>query len=234
MSGTLYGVGVGPGDPELITLKAHRLISQAKVIAYPAADHGVSFARQIVSDFISENCHEIPMIIPMRSERFPAQTVYDRAAERIAVHLDEGQDVVTICEGDPFFYGSFMYLFARLVERFRTQIVPGVSSLNACTAAAMRPLCARNEVLTVIPSTLPASELKSLLAQGGATAILKVGRHLPVLREVIEKAGLAARAVFVAHASLPYQSVLPLAEAPETAPYFSMVLIAGTDPYAAG
>jgi len=113
MSGTLYGIGVGPGDPELITLKAHRILKACSVVAYPAPDDGTSFARSIVSEFLSPSQKEIPIVIPMRVERFPAANVYDEKAKEIAEHLSAGEDVVVLCEGDPFFYGSFMYLFER-------------------------------------------------------------------------------------------------------------------------
>jgi len=229
MSGTLIGVGVGPGDPELLTLKAHRLITGAAVIAYPAPDSGDSFARRIVAGYISENTTEIPIVIPMRAARFPAQEVYDTAAEDIAAELEAGRDVVVLCEGDPFFYGSFMYLYARLEGRFPTRVVPGVSSLGAVTAAAGRPLCAREEVLTTLPATLPAEELEVRLKQTDAAAIMKLGRHFAKARAVIEKLGFTERAVFVSHASLPDQGACPLADAPDTAPYFSMIVIPGKD-----
>lgn len=229
MSGTLYGVGVGPGDPELLTLKAHRLITTAEVIAYPAPDSGESFARRIVAGFLPEGAREIPIIIPMRAARFPAQDIYDQAAAALAEELDAGRDVVVLCEGDPFFYGSFMYLFARLAERFPSQIVPGVSSLGAVTAAARQPLCARADTLTVLPATLDEATLAARLAATDAAAIMKLGRHFPKARAVIDRLGLTERAHLVRHASLPEQAVMPLAEAPDEAPYFSMILIPGKD-----
>ena len=231
MTGMLYGVGVGPGDPELMTLKAHRLIAGAEVVAYPAPDTGVSFARSIAAETISDNTIEVPIVIPMRAERFPAQDVYTAAAETLGHHLDAGTDVVVLCEGDPFFYGSFMYLFARLADRYPTEIVPGVSSLTACAAVAKTPLCARNESLSVLPGPLEDLALKARFAEGGAFAILKVGRHLPRLRDLVDEAGLMDRATYVGRATLADQTVLPLADAPESAPYFSMILIAGADPY---
>lgn len=234
MSGVLYGVGLGPGDPELMTLKAHRLISSAEVVAYPAPAGGASFARSIAAGVIAPGAVEIVLEIPMVEARFPAQEVYDRGAAEIAAHLGAGRDVVVLCEGDPFFYGSFMYLFARLAADHPAEIVPGVGSVMACAAAAGRPLSARNEAVTVIPGPLPDAALRARLASGGAFAIMKVGRHLARLRALIDEAGLTGRAVFVARASLADQFVAPLAEAPERAPYFSMILIAGEDPYAGG
>lgn len=231
MSGTLFGVGLGPGDPELMTLKAHRLISSARVIAYPAPDIGESFARSIAADAIPPDAEEIAIRVPMRPAREPAQAVYHAAAETIGARLAEGSDVVVLCEGDPFFYGSFMYLHARLAPAHPAVVVPGVSSLTACAAAAGRPLCARDEALTVLPGPLPEAALAERLAARGAAAIVKVGRHLPKIRRVLEATCLAERAVYVSHASLGHQRVLPLAEAPEPAPYFSMILIPGTDPH---
>ena len=230
--GTLYGVGVGPGDPELMTLKAHRLIASAKVIAYPAPDSGDSFARSIAASAIREDATEIPMVVPMRVERFPAQDVYAKAAETIAAHLIAGEDVTVLCEGDPFFYGSFMYLFARLADRFPTEIIPGVSSLGACSAALRRPLTARNDVLTVLPGPLPDEEMRAKIDAAEAIAIMKVGRHLPRLRALLDTMGLTDSAGYIERASLTEQTVLPLADAPESAPYFSMILIyKGSDPW---
>ncbi len=232
MTGTLHGVGVGPGDPELMTLRADRLIRAARVVAYPAPDTGESMARAIAAAAIPEGAEEIPMVVPMRAGRFPAQTVYSAAAKRIAGHLDAGTDVVVLCEGDPFFYGSFMYLFARLAEGYPVEVTPGVSSLGACAAALRRPLTAREDVLTVLPGTLPDRALEPRIGAAEAVAIIKVGRHLPRLRALIGRLGLTGRAGYVAHASQPGERAVPLAEAPETAPYFSMILIyRGSDPW---
>lgn len=232
MTGTVHGLGLGPGDPELITLKAHRLLAACPVIAYPAPDTGESFARSIAAPHIPAGVTELPIRIPMRADRFPAQSIYDAAAAEIAGHAGAGRDVAVLCEGDPFFYGSFMYLFARLAERVPVAVVPGVTSLTACAAAAQRPLCARNEPLTVLPGPLEDAALTARLDQGGAFAIMKVGRHLPRIRALLEARGIAGRATYLSHASLEAQRVLPLAEAPEAAPYFSMILIPGEDPYA--
>ena len=236
MSGTLYGIGVGPGDPELMTLKAHRLIAGAGVVAYPAPDSGTSFARSIAAGAIRADAVEIPMIVPMRVARFPAQDVYAGAAETIADHLTAGEDVAVLCEGDPFFYGSFMYLFARLSGRFACEIVPGVSSLAACSAALARPLAARNDVLTVIPGPVGNPALRARIEGAEAVAIMKVGRHLPRIRALLDDMGLTAHAGYVERASLAEQRVMPLGKtpkgAPEPAPYFSMILIyKGNDPW---
>ena len=232
MTGVLYGVGLGPGDPELMTLKAHRLISGARVVAYPALAGAESFARSIAAAAIAPQAREIVMEVPMTTARAPAQAAYDRGAAEIAGALEAGEDVVCLCEGDPFFYGSFMYLFARLSGRFEVEVVPGVTSITACAARAGMPLAARNERLTVLPGPLPEAELRARIEGAESVAILKVGRHLPKIRAVIESLGLAGRAVYIERASLPGEVVCPLAEAPEKAPYFSMILLTkGADPW---
>ena len=232
MSGVLYGIGLGPGDPELMTLKAARLIAAATVVAYPALAGSPSFARSIAAAVIPEGTLEIVIDVPMTTAREPAQVAYDVAATAIATELEAGRDVVCLCEGDPFFYGSFMYLFARLSDRFKVEVVPGVTSITACAARAGMPLAARNERLTVLPGPLSEAELRARIEGAESVAILKVGRHLDKIRTVIDGLGLTARAVYVERASLPDEVVCPLAEAPDTAPYFSMILLTkGADPW---
>ena len=232
MNGSLYGVGLGPGDPELITLKAARLIGSAKVIAYPTLAGADSFARSIAAGLIAPNAREIRMDVPMSTKRDPAQKAYDAGATEISKALDAGEDVVCLCEGDPFFYGSFMYLFARLNGAYDVQIIPGVTSVTACAARAGVPLAARNERLTVLPGPLPEAELSARIDGAESVVIMKVGRHLPKIRAVIDALGLTARATYVERATLPQELVLPLSDAPETTPYFSMILLTkGADPW---
>ena len=232
MTGVLYGVGVGPGAADLMTLRAARLIGAARVVAYPTLAGAASFARAIAAEMIPAGAEEIVMDVPMSVDRAPAQAAYDTGAAQIAAHLDAGRDVVCLCEGDPFFYGSFMYLFARLSGRFRVEVVPGVTSITACAAVAGRPLVARNERLTVLPGPLPEAELRDRIAGAESVVIMKVGRHLGKIRAVIADLGLTGHAVYVERASLPEQVVCPLADAPEAAPYFSMILLTkGADPW---
>ena len=231
-AGVLYGVGLGPGASDLMTLRAARLIEGAKVVAYPTLAGAASFARAIAADLIAADAHEIVMDVPMSVERAPAQAAYDKGAGQIAAALDAGQDVICLCEGDPFFYGSFMYLFARLSADYRVEVVPGVTSVTACAARAGMPLAARNERLTVLPGPLPEDELRMRIEGAESVAIMKVGRHLAKIRAVIKDLGLTRDAVYVERATLPEEVVLPLADAPETAPYFSMILLTkGADPW---
>ena len=226
MSGTLYGLGVGPGDPDLITIKALKVLQSVPVIAFPAPETGDSIARRIVSPHLNGNQKEIPIRMPMVSARFPAQEVYDWAAEEIGGHLEAGSDVAVLCEGDPFFYGSFMYLFARVVSRHTVEVIPGVSSLMACATTLGAPLAARNDVLTVVPATLSAEVLTERLRGVEAAAIIKVGRHFEKVRDVLNALDLCAKARYVEHATMPSQRLLPMESVdPVAVPYFSMILV---------
>ena len=232
VSGVLFGVGLGPGDPELMTLKAARLISGAQVVAYPALVGGDSLARSIAAELISQDATEVVIQVPMTVDRAPAQAAYDQGAAAIAEHLEAGRDVVCLCEGDPFFYGSFMYLFARLAQRFHVEVVPGVSSMNAVAARSGRPLVARNEVVTVLPGPLGEDDLRLRIKAADSVVLMKVGRHLGKLKRVLRGEGLMESAVYVERVGMAGEVCVPLADAPDTAPYFSMILVTkGADPW---
>lgn len=225
--GKVYGVGVGPGDPELITLKGYRVLQRAAVVAFPAPLEGDSLARRIAAPHLREDVQEIAIRMPMTASRFPAQQVYDRAAAEIGAHLRQGADVAVLCEGDPFFYGSFMYLFARLAEAHAVEVIPGVSSLTAAPAVCGLPLASRNDVLAVIPAPLEEPVLAERLGQAEAAVVIKIGRHLPKLRRVLQATGLLAHARYIEHATMATQfdaALIDLSEDHE-APYFSMVLV---------
>jgi precorrin-2/cobalt-factor-2 C20-methyltransferase len=179
-----------------------------------------------VAQYLTAEQLEIPIIVPMDVKRDPAQTVYKLAAETIAHHLDAGSDVAVLCEGDPFFYGSFMYLYQHLAERYRCEIVPGVSSVMAASAAWGRPLAARNDVFTVIPAPLPDDEIKARIAASDAVAIMKLGRHFPRIGALLKEMGLEEKAGYCERVSLGNEKIMPLAEMTEDeAPYFSLILI---------
>ncbi len=230
--GILYGLGLGPGDPELITLKAHNLIKTARVIAYPTLESGASFARSIIADSLPKGVEEITIPIPMSNTRELAQAAYDTGAKQIAERLNTGTDVLVLCEGDPFFYGSFMYLFARLATQFDTRVIAGVTSLSACAAAIPAPLCARNETLTVIPAPMEAADLMATIKAAGSCAIIKLGRHLPKVQRILRDLGLEGYATYIERATLPTEKIMPLAETCDPAPYFSMIIVnKGSDPW---
>src|SRR6266567_6740842 len=224
-TGCLYGLGLGPGDPELVTLKALRLLRGAPVVAYPAPEDGDSFARQIVTEWLDRGQREIAIRFPMRPGPPPA-AIYQAAAAQLAAILDAGDDIAYLCQGDPLFYGSFAGILTRLAARYRVAVVPGVSSLTACAAAASEPLVQRDETLSVIPASLPEDELAARLAQADAAVIIKLGRHFAKLRRVLARLGLLDGALYVERASLPNQRVAALATIdPASVPYFATALV---------
>jgi precorrin-2/cobalt-factor-2 C20-methyltransferase len=224
--GRLYGLGVGPGDPELITLKALRILQSAPVIAYPIADRErQGLARSIVSEYLQPQQIEVPLYFPFKLE-VSAHSYYDKAAETLTQYLQAGQDVVVLCEGDPFFYGTFMYLYHRLAAKFPTQVVPGVSSAIASAAALGVPLAYRNDVYLVIPAILPAEILKEKLAIADAAVIIKLGKHFAKVRTVLTELGLDNRAKYIAYATMSEQKIVEIDRVePNEVPYFSSIVI---------
>ncbi|KQS68656.1 precorrin-2 C(20)-methyltransferase [Modestobacter sp. Leaf380] len=234
MTGRLYGVGLGPGDPELVTVKAARLIGAADVVAFHSARHGRSVARGLAEPHLREGQIEELLVYPVTTEttdhpggyQGAIDEFYETAAARLAAHLDAGRDVVVLAEGDPFFYGSYMHMHKRLAHRYPTEVVPGVTSVSGASAVLGRPLVERDEVLTVLPGTLPADELAEWLATTDSAAVMKLGRTFPAVREAFEAAGVLDRAFYVERATTDRQRVLPLADVdPDTVPYFSLALL---------
>jgi precorrin-2 C20-methyltransferase/precorrin-3B C17-methyltransferase len=234
MSGRLYGVGVGPGDPELITLKAQRILRQVQVIAYPCARHGRSNARAIVCSELIHNQTELPMMYPVTTEEtdhpggyeVALSEFYDEMATQIASHLADGRDVAILCEGDPFFYGSYMYLHDRLAHRFSTEVIPGVASIMGAAAQLGTPLVRRDTEFTILPGTLSEQALTARLACSGAFAIMKLGRNFAKVKRSIHNAGLAEKAFFIERATMAAQRIVPLPEVDsQDVPYFSLILI---------
>jgi len=223
--GRLYGLGLGPGDPELVTLKALRLLRAVPVVAYPAPEEGDSFARRIVAEWLDRGQREIRVPFPMRPGPPPA-AVYETAAAQLAAVMDAGDDIAYLCQGDPLFYGSFAGILTRLAARYRVTVVPGVSSLTACAAAASVPLVQRDETLSVIPAGLPEDEIAARLREADAAAIIKLGRHFAKLRRVLARLGLLDGALYVERASLPGQRIAALATIdPASVPYFATALV---------
>ena len=234
--GHLYGVGLGPGDPELMTLKARRITEACPVIAHFSARRRNGNAWSIIEDLVTRAQTVLRLEYPVTTEAIdPASyegliaEFYDASAAVIAAHLDAGRDVAVVCEGDPFFYGSYMYIHQRLADRYPTTVIPGVTSFSAASAAAGLPLVSMNETLTVLPGVLPPEELKNVLANVDAAVVMKVGRHLDDIREAAQAVGLADHSVYVERASCAGERVVPITETEGIdAPYFSLVLIPGT------
>ena len=235
-TGHFYGVGVGPGDPELITRKGARLIAGADVVAFHAGVGKESNARRIAADLFAATVIEEQLTYPVTTGATPhpggypgaLAQFYEESADRLAAHLEAGRDVVLLAEGDPLFYGSFMYMHDRLAERYRTEIVPGVPAFMAATAAAASPLVRQTDVLTVLPGTLPEPELARRLADTDAAVIMKLGRTFPAVRRALEAAGRLDHALYVERASMPEQRWLPVAEVDaDSVPYFSLIVVTG-------
>jgi precorrin-2 C20-methyltransferase/precorrin-3B C17-methyltransferase len=238
VSGRLFGVGLGPGDPDLITRKAARLVQQADVVAYFSGTHGRSIARTIAVDLLPPGVLEEPLVYPVTTGTIEhpegyhgaIADFYDECATRLAAHLAAGRTVVVLCEGDPLFYGSYMYLHDRLAPRFPAEVVPGVTSVSAAAAAASLPLVRHEDVLTVLPGTLPTEELARRLADTQGAAIMKLGRTFPNVVEALRQAGRLDDARYVERASTAGQRSLPVTDVdPAAVPYFSIVLVPGTD-----
>lgn len=226
MSAVVYGIGVGPGDPELVTLKAVAVARRVAVLAYPAPETGESLARRIMSGHLRGGQIELAIRMPLSADRFPANEVYDAAAAQIAAHGAAGRDVGVLCLGDPFFYGSFMYLFARLAERMRVEIIPGVTSISAASAALGVPIAARGDVFAVVPALLDDDALAERMARSESLAIIKLGRHFARVRALLDRLGLAANARYIERASMADERRLDLAVVdPEAVPYFSLILV---------
>ncbi|WP_418005707.1 precorrin-2 C(20)-methyltransferase [Mycobacterium sp. PDNC021] len=235
-TGTLYGVGLGPGDPELVTVKAARLIGEADVVAYHSARHGHSIARRIAEPYLRPGQIEEHLVYPVTTETTSHPGGYDgaiedfyaEAAERIATHLAAGRNVALLAEGDPLFYSSYMHMHTRLTERFHAVIVPGVTSVSAASAAISTPLVQGEQVLTILPGTLPAGELQRRLADTDAAVVMKLGRSYPAVRQALSSAGRLDEAFYVERASTEAQRVLPAADVDETTvPYFSIAILPG-------
>lgn len=225
MSGTLYLVGTGPGDPELLTLKAVRLLGGADVIAYPQKKGEPSLSYRIAEAHLNPNAERLPVDIPMAVERAPAQQAYDAFAGELLTRLRADKTIAYLCEGDPLFYGSAMYLVERVGQAAPIEIVPGITSLTATAAAIGRPLAARNDVLKVLPATLDDQRLLAELQTSESVAIIKVGRHFDRVRDLLETSGHAANAMIVEHATGRDQKITPLrAFAEDARPYFSTIL----------
>ncbi len=234
MTGTLYGVGLGPGDPELVTVKAARLIAAGDVIAYHAARHGNSVALSIARGYMTDSQIEEPLLYPVTVEttdhpggyRGALEEFYDGAAERLAAHLDAGRNVVVLCEGDPFFYGSYMHMHKRLAGRYEAVVVPGVTSVAGAAAELGRPLVEREETLTVLPGTLSPDVLASKLAAADSAVVMKLGRTFAGVRDALAVAGRLEEAWYVERATTDRQRIAPLAEVdPASVPYFSVAVL---------
>lgn len=236
MAGRLYGIGLGPGDPELLTVKAVRLLKTCPVVAYFCKSGRRGNARVIADRWIPETCEELPLGYPLTTE-IPfdhpdyistLSAFYEAAREKLAERLRRGLDVALLAEGDPLFYGSFMHLYERLRGEFATEVVPGVTGMAGCAAAAGAPLTWGDDILRVLPGTLPYEALVEHLKQADAAVVMKLGKNFQKVRRAFAETGQLERAIYVERGAMPEQKVIPLAEKlDDDAPYFSMILLPG-------
>jgi precorrin-2/cobalt-factor-2 C20-methyltransferase len=234
--GRLFGLGVGPGDPELITVKALRLLRAAPVVGYFEAKGKKSNAFGIIEDYLDITQQRMPLIYPVTTEKLEPplcyesiiSDFYDTVAIQIAAHLDKGRDVAVICEGDPFFYGSYMYLHDRMATRYETLVVPGVCSMLGGTAMLGAPLVYRNQSLSVLSGVLPEADLKNRLAMADAAVVMKLGRNFDKVRRVLDELNLADRALYIERATMQNQRIVKLDDVdPMASPYFSLIVVPG-------
>ena len=236
LPGTLHGIGLGPGDPDLLTVKAVRTLETAPVVAYFAKAGRCGYARGIAARWMPQKCVELPLHYPVTTEirfddpRYIDQlaSFYAQAADRLAAHLEAGRDVALLCEGDPFFYGSFMHLYMRLRGRFACKVVPGVTGMSGCWTATGEPITWGDDILTVLPATLPATILRDRLQTADAIVLMKLGQNLPKARAALVATGLAERAIYVERGTMANEVVMPLLEkTDDDAPYFAVILVPG-------
>jgi len=223
--GKLIGLGVGPGDPDLITLKAVRALQAAPAIAFIAAAGRASRAREIAAPNLRPGTRELIAVMPMTQDQEATGRAYTQLVTGIIGELGQGNDVVFLCEGDPLLYGSFAHLMHRLANRFEVEVIPGITSLSASAAAALTPLGMGDEPLAVVPATLAPKRLAAVLQQADRAVVLKVGRHLERAREALAAARMLDGAVLVENVTLAQQRVRPLEGVSEPqVPYFSLII----------
>jgi precorrin-2/cobalt-factor-2 C20-methyltransferase len=234
--GRLVGVGVGPGDPDLLTIKAIHALETADVVAHFAKSGNPSNARATAARFLRPGLTEIPLLYPVTTERPTSDSEYrsaidlffDEAARSVAAHLTAGRTVAVLSEGDPLFFGSYMHLHVRLAKRYPTDVIPGVTAMSGCWSAAGLPMTQGDDVLTVLPATLDETELARRFQQNDPTVVMKIGRNLSKVRRALISAGRLANAIYVERGTMNHERLMPLAaKTDDTAPYFSIVLVAG-------
>ncbi|MEU4311974.1 precorrin-2 C(20)-methyltransferase [Nocardia sp. NPDC024068] len=238
-TGKLWGVGLGPGDPELVTVKAARIIAEADVVAFHSARHGRSISRGIAEPYMRPDQLEEHLIYPVTTEttdhpggyQGAIDEFYAAAAGRLAAHLAAGRSVALLAAGDPLFYSSYMHMHRRLADRFEAEIVPGITSVSAASAALGTPLVEGDQVLTVLPGTMSPDELTRRLADSDAAAIMKLGRTYPTVRKALADSGRLDRAYYIERASTGRERVLPAGDVDESqVPYFAITLVPGPEP----
>ena len=223
--GKLIGLGVGPGDPELLTVRAANVLKKATAIAFIAAAGRTSRAREIAGMYVPPGTRELIAVMPMTQDPEATGRAYTQLVTGIISELGQGHDVIFLCEGDPLLYGSFAHLMPRLGNRFECEVVPGITSISASAAVAQVPLGLHDEPIAIIPATTHPRKLHGLLQHCDRVVIMKVGRHLEKVRDALMAAKMSEDAVLVENVTLQGQRVRPLSVVTEQqAPYFSLII----------
>jgi precorrin-2/cobalt-factor-2 C20-methyltransferase len=233
--GRIVCAGLGPGDPDLMSVRSDRAIRSASHVAYFRKQGRPGQARRIVEGMLAPHAVEYPMEYPVTTELpfdSPAYihclaSFYDDWAKRLA-DLAQTQDVLVLCEGDPFFYGSFMHLYTRLQGRAEVDVIPGIPGMVGCWSATQTPITWGDDVMTVLMGTLPDVDLERHMQSADALVIMKTGRNLPRVRRALQATGRLEQAWLVERGTMPGQRVVPLAEVDgNDCPYFAIVLVHG-------
>ncbi|ATX67254.1 precorrin-2 C(20)-methyltransferase [Roseinatronobacter bogoriensis] len=234
-AGTIYGVGLGPGAQDLMSVRADRLVRNARHVAFFRKAGRKGQARAIVEGMLHADAVEFPMEYPVTTEipvadpRYNAllSAFYTQCTDHLQALAAGGADVVVLCEGDPFFYGSFMHIYTRLKDAVPVDVVPAITGMSGAWTATGQPITWGDDVLTVLMATLPEDVLAEKIAATDALVVMKIGRNLPKLKRALDRAGRLQDAWIVEYAQMPRQNVQRLAEASAVTPYFSIVLIHG-------
>lgn len=235
-SGTLYGVGLGPGDPDLVTIKAARVLQTAAVFAHfrkkGRSGHARTIAEAHLNGAATEAAFEYPVTteIDFRDDAYvnAIRDFYAESAQAIMRHLESGRDVALLCEGDPFFYGSFLHMYDRVKEFYPVCVIPGITGMSGCWTAAAAPITYGDDVLMVLPGTLDRTTLATRLKDADAAVIMKVGHNLPKIKAALDEVGRSADAIYVERGTMQGERVIPLSSLEDGAvPYFSIILLPG-------
>lgn len=234
--GTIHGVGLGPGDPELMSVRANKLVRGAKHVAFFRKAGLTGRARKIVHGLLRNDAVEYPMEYPVTTEIPVTDPRYNElltafyadCTDHLRGLAEAGEDVVVLCEGDPFFYGSFLHLYIRLKDHVPVAIVPAITGMSAAWTSIGHPVAWGDDVLTVLMGTLPEAELVRNMLNADALVVMKIGRNIDKVRRALKQAGKYDAAWLVEYASMTGQTVRPLREAEgKVTPYFSIVIVHG-------
>ena len=234
--GRLYGIGLGPGDPELVTVKSLNALRASSVVAWFAKKGRKGHARTIIEPHMPKEVIELPLIYPVTTEipfdhpdyNEQLSRFYEESAAILAHHLDQGYNVALLCEGDPLFYGSFMHPYVRLKDRYAVTICPGITGMSGCWTATGVPMTWGDDILTVLPGTLPKPKLVEHLTRADAVVIMKIGKNFEKICEAFRETGLMERAFYVERGTMDEEIVMPLGNKKDGgAPYFSIIIMPG-------